>query len=202
MSYATPDPITADKTGKGIASMKQGLTFDPTQINPTMSEETIPSVICGILPETTNNQIAACNATQTSKGMSLQVTQTGRNAIIGQKYYTTTKTNDVVLTTSTEARTFVTGILISGQSNVTADNVQIYVLADVLSEYYGKYPQIVISGVYLAHIPKLSLTVHSFQIYIPFSSPIELNPGSNVTFTNAFTVGASTTSVVVFGYAE
>lgn len=100
----------------------------------------------------------------------------------------TTGSNITVLSAQSE-EVFVTGFNISNQQDATSDNVLIVLQATidgVLKRFYSRQ--------------KVTATAGLINENIQLSHAIKIDLGSTIGFTLAFTVGASISDVVVYGY--
>lgn len=118
-----------------------------------------------------------------------QVNEVHFSDIFAGNTFTSTETSTVIHTAHAKRFTFLTGVLINNQSDVTCDNVGI--LISVLIN--GKRTT-------LARLSKLTLTVYQDGLYLLFVNPIKIDRGSEIHFTNTFSLGASTSFVSVEGY--
>ena len=101
-----------------------------------------------------------------------------------------TASNVTQYTVPVGKRVYITGVQLSNQSDVTADNISIY------------YSLTTKNGTsYICGIKKLTLTASTQNIFNSFDAhPILLESGDIISFTNSFTVGASGTFGAVFGF--
>ena len=103
---------------------------------------------------------------------------------------TTTASAATVFTTPSDRDFFLTGVTLANVSDATADNTTIAL--NITLE----------SGVVVSIILLRKLTTTAFDKVVTndFTIPIKLLRGSPITFINAFTVGASVSSVITIGY--
>lgn len=102
-----------------------------------------------------------------------------------------TATNSVLATVSTTKRTFITAASLTNASNVTADNTSILLYVA---------PILAANNRVICALQKVTLTAFAGSNTVQFIPPLELKKGSDLSFTNAFTVGASQTTVILLGY--
>jgi len=94
-----------------------------------------------------------------------------------------------VHTTSTEKDTYLWGVTGSWLSDATADNVSI----SLFTKIFGH-----VSGQAVFRMNKLTTTAHTSEQSIFFTVPIKLQPATTITFSNTFTVGASSGGMIIF----
>jgi len=104
----------------------------------------------------------------------------------------TTSANGISLgTLSTTKRTFIVGCQLFNQSSAAADNTRIAIYTTDLNGAVTR----------LADFTKITLTATTQNTYNFFGEEgIECLRGGTISFDNVFTVGASTSSMLVFGY--
>lgn len=87
---------------------------------------------------------------------------------------------------------YITSISVSTQSDATCDNTQILLLATLSG---------IVTNI-IAGFRKLTTTAQVRDIHLDFSTPIKVDKGTNVDFSNAFTVGSCVSLVILRGYEE
>jgi len=111
------------------------------------------------------------------------------NTVLADLQRTTTATAVTMFTAPAGKRTFITGVKFATYTNSTADNLQIFLTG-------------VIGGatLRLMDFVKLTTVAISQTDSVMYPIPIEIDESSVVAFTNIFTVGASVTNIILFGF--
>lgn len=99
---------------------------------------------------------------------------------------TATQTGLALFTSDATKKTYLTGASLNNMSNATADNTSIQLLCTVDG-----------ANTTILSLNKLSLTAQSKVVSASFNPPLRIDKNTAVRFANAFTVGASSTSVSV-----
>lgn len=116
-----------------------------------------------------------------------------KNGVLETHQVTTTSTNLTFYTTSATKRTFLTGYHISATWSSLANTATSFIsIVPLLSPAGGTFD--------IGHIVKQPLIGTQFFDGEMFDPAIELAPNSIVTLTNAFSAGASTYVVTLYGY--
>lgn len=100
-----------------------------------------------------------------------------------------TTAGTTLLTSSSGKRTIIKGIYLQNQSDATADNTTIYIQTTIFTVGGA-------AAVVVARMQKLTTTAFNASQYFPLN--LELARGGAMSFINTFTVGASTTSIIIY----
>lgn len=103
---------------------------------------------------------------------------------------TATQAAAVVYTTHATKKTYLTGVYLQNMSNATADNTSISL--SVIPKGRARD--------FILRFMKLTTTAFSQSQFISFNKPLRLEENTTVLFASAFTVGASVSSIQVYGY--
>jgi hypothetical protein len=101
----------------------------------------------------------------------------------------TTATNVDLITPINGKQIFITALAVSNTQDVTSDNTRIAITAN----FFG-----ITKDIYARR--KTTLTASTTFDFIDFSNVLKLDENSSIKFTGAFTVGACSTDVIIFGY--
>jgi len=97
-----------------------------------------------------------------------------------------------IFTTDERRRTFLTGITLMNQSDVTADNTAIAVQATEK----GK------TQINFLNLRKITLTAFNGITNLILDPPVELEPNTTIAISSTFTVGASTSAATITFFEE
>jgi len=105
-------------------------------------------------------------------------------------------------TTTTSSATVVTGATALAGRDTYVTNITLSVMADATADQTSIRVTGVIDGVTrnLLGFNKFATTAFDRTITIQFAQPLKIDAGTSIGFTNAFTVGASSSLVLVQGY--
>jgi len=188
-------PIMAHDGKIGIIR-NNGLVLSENNENATSAINQIasPEINTVVISNNTGSRLAMTSGKWGYGEVNQCVALTGQNGWLSSVISTTSATSATILAADSTKRTFITGILISWQTDAACDSTSCTITCRPRGETAVKD---------IVRLSKITTTAVDRQIYVPFTTPLELDKASSgVTYTCAFTAGVSSLTMIIHGFRE